>query len=330
MRWGDATPAALLGRRPLLLLGLAWLLTAAPLSARLLLDATRAGDAVVAVGERGLVLRSTDSGTTWETMPTPTSATLCAVSFATARHGWAVGHDGLILATIDAGRTWSPAAAERDLEAVFLDVLALDPNHVVAVGAFGLYRETHDGGATWRQRRVLEDDMHLNRLVRAPDGTLFLAGEAGTLLRSNDAGATWEPMDVGGVASLYGVLPLAATGAADDDSSAAWRGEMLAFGLRGHIFRSDDRGETWRPVESNTTALLLTGVQQPDGTIVLAGQARTWLASTDGGHSFHPLPSTPPAIAELLFAPDGRLLTFGEAGAGRAPAPEADASAPTP
>ena len=37
-------------------------------------------------------------------------------------------------------------------------------------------------------------------------------------------------------------------------------GALLIFGLRGHLFRSEDRGASWRQPPTGTTATLLTGV----------------------------------------------------------------------
>src|SRR5688572_5824099 len=81
---------------------------AAPTSPRvLLLDAAISGREIVAVGERGQIHRSTDSGATWIAIESGVSATLTGVAFTTdGALGWAVGHDALILATEDGGRTW--------------------------------------------------------------------------------------------------------------------------------------------------------------------------------------------------------------------------------
>lgn len=72
-----------------------------------LLDITRAGERLLAVGARGLVILSGDEGQSWRQVPVPVSATLTAVSFADARHGWAVGHAGVIIATRDGGENWT-------------------------------------------------------------------------------------------------------------------------------------------------------------------------------------------------------------------------------
>src|SRR5512144_624546 len=79
-----------------------------PLAARGLLNGlARAGQRIVAVGQRGHVLYSDDAGKTWKQATVPVSSDLVAVSFPDATHGWAVGHDGVILHTDDAGVTWT-------------------------------------------------------------------------------------------------------------------------------------------------------------------------------------------------------------------------------
>ena len=71
-----------------------------------LLDITVAGERLVAVGERGLIMVSDDDGASWQQAKVPISATLAAVSFPTATLGWAVGHSGIILHSTDGGSNW--------------------------------------------------------------------------------------------------------------------------------------------------------------------------------------------------------------------------------
>src|SRR5881392_2872753 len=68
---------------------------------------TRAGDRLVAVGERGIVIFSDDHGGRWQQAKVPVSVTLCAVRFIDKRQGWVVGHAGVVLATRDGGSSWS-------------------------------------------------------------------------------------------------------------------------------------------------------------------------------------------------------------------------------
>lgn len=272
----------------------------------LLLDAAVVGPDVVAVGESGSILRSSDSGRTWSPAVSAARATLTGISFApSSQHGWAVGHDALILVTSDGGRNWRQQWQGDDLESSFLDVCALGEDHVIAVGAYGLFRVTRDAGKTWEPRQVLDEDMHLNRISRGPTGTLYLAGERGTLLRSRDDGETWDHIEAPYDGSFYGVLPLGPA-------------TLLAYGLRGRVYRSTDDGESWNPVPLSSPMLIATAATTGEDTIVLAGQARAHFVSRDAGTHFSPWEiGFESAIAELTVAPDGTVLSFGEAGATR-------------
>lgn len=285
--------------------------TPSALAARsLLLAVTRAGDQLVAVGDRGHIVLSEDNGQTWRQSPAPTRAMLTGVSFADAQHGWAVGHDGVILATDDGGRTWKRQDSGTDLDTVYLDVHFLDARRGFAVGAYGKFVETGDGGATWHDRRLSEEDLHLNRIAADGSGQLYLAGEAGTLLISTDSGKTWTKSDTGYEGSFFGVRPLSG-------------GVLVAYGLRGSIFVSTDRGETWEQRETEAKVLLQAGLRLRDGVTVLAGQGGNFYISRDAGRSFHHWKPDGfgTGVSDLAAARDGALIAVGEAGAVRLTVP---------
>lgn len=278
----------------------------------LLLDGTVVGSDVIAVGERGTILRSPDQGVRWERIASPTRATLTGVSFATLaapRLGWAVGHDAVILATTDGGRTWTKQHQGENLQDSYLDVLALDASRVIAVGAYGVAAVTTDGGRTWTRKKFTDDDTHFNRITRGASGTLYLAGERGTLLRSADRGDSWKPVAAPYEGSFYGVLPL--------DGRT-----LVAYGLRGHAYRSGDDGATWQPLAAPDPALLATAVALKQGPLLFAGQARTLWISRDQGRTLTPhAGALSTGVAELLELPDGNVLALGEAGATVLPKP---------
>ncbi|MEX2045308.1 MAG: YCF48-related protein [Opitutus sp.] len=270
----------------------------------LLLDGVRAGTEIIAVGERGTILRSTDNAGSWRPAENPGKAPLTAISLApNGSRGWAVGHDAVILVTEDAGRSWALQWQGETLEDSFLDVLALDDTRVIAVGAYGMVLHSSDAGKSWNRRRIDGDDFHLNRISRGPTGTLYVAGERGTLLRSRDAGTTWAPIRSSYDGSFFGILPLD-------------RQTLVAYGLRGHVYRSADDGDTWVQVEIPHPVLLATAIRLKNGDILIAGHARALLVSRDLGRTFAPVPTAMmTAIAELLELPDGGVLALGEAGA---------------
>jgi len=279
----------------------------APLANRsLLLGIVNTGQQLVAVGDHGHVLRSSDQGQQWTQQITPTRALLTSVSFPDAQHGWAVGHDGVIIATRDRGETWVRQDDGQQLETIFLSVLFLDRLRGFAVGAYGKYLYTIDGGAHWVSGHPSDEEAHFNRISAGVDGTLYLAGESGICLRSSDGGQIWHKVEVPYDGSLFGVLPLTAQ-------------RIVTYGLRGHIFRSDDQGARWVPLSTDVKVLIMGGIRLRQGPLVLSGQGGNFFISRDGGRSFqHWKPADfGTSVADLIEADDGAIITVGEAGVTR-------------
>lgn len=281
----------------------------------LLLDVTRAGERLVAVGERGHVLISPGGSVNWKQVPVPTRATLTAVDFLDASTGLAVGHDAVILRTRDGGDSWQRVFFDPGQERPLLDVMVVDANRAVAVGAYGLYLESRDGGETWTER-VLEtgpvggggdqaelpsDDLHLNRIMRAKNGRWYMAAEAGALYRSDDAGATWQRLPSAYDGSFFGLL-------------SPGGDRLLVFGLQGRLFHSSDAGQSWERLETSTSATLTDGLVVSDKELAIVGHAGALLVSRDGGRSFRLRPQQRAANSALAALDDGDLLLVGEGG----------------
>src|SRR3546814_17371900 len=110
------------------------------------------------------------------------------------------------------------------------DFLALEAQHCLAVGAYGLLLETHDGGQTWNavdSHGFDEDELHLNSIGKLNNGDLMIAGEQGLIAISTDGGVTWTKQASPYEGSYFGVLPHGDKGA-------------LIYGLRGNVYVSAD------------------------------------------------------------------------------------------
>ena len=268
----------------------------------LLIEAANLGNRIVAVGDRGYVIYSDDQGANWARAKAPAAPLLTAVHFADAKNGWAVGHDAVILATTDAGATWTQQFSAPAEQRPLLDVLFIDAQRGIAIGAYGAYYETADGGKSWNTRKVLEEDKHLNGLVRTADGKLVLLGESGTILLSADEGKTWSAVPSPYKGSLFG-------GVTTGD------GAVVAYGLRGRIYRSADAGKTWKQVDNASQASLMGGTRLTDGTLVLVGAAGTVLVSRDQGQSFQPADSgSTRALSSVTLGAPNTILVLGEGG----------------
>lgn len=233
----------------------------APLASKtLLLGIAAAGNTLVAVGDRGIILTSTD-GSTWTQVASPVHATLTAISFADEKNGWAVGHDTTVLHTADGGQSWEKQVYVPADHKPLLSVLALDAQRALAVGAYGSFIGTQDGGKTWAPvdaPALLEDGLHLNSIVKLGDGTLFITGETGLTATSAD-GKAWKRGKLPYEGSMFGALARGARGA-------------IVFGLRGNVFATDDvNSGKWTRIDTQTTMSMFGGVTLPDGSVVLAG-----------------------------------------------------------
>jgi len=188
-----------------------------------------------------------------------------------------------------------------DEQKPLFDVWFANAEKGFAIGAYATYLETADGGKTWRARKIIEEDKHLNAVTRLEDGTLIIAGEAGALLRSTDSGATWNAVDSPYKGSYFGVLSLKG-------------GVVLAFGLRGRVARSADHGMTWALIETGTRSSLFGGRALADDRILLVGQDGAVLESRDQGVSFKAQKNTDSRASSAAIAANDDWLLFGEGG----------------
>ena len=307
-----------------------------------LLDITRAGQRLVAVGERGVLLLSDDNGISWRQVQMPISTTLTAVQFVDARNGWAIGHSGVVLHSVDAGQSWSlqldgqRAAALELLEAQraadmpgasdeaqqrlvmakrmvtdgadkpFLALNFSDAEHGMIVGAYGLAMRTDDGGKSWQSwmgHIPNVQGLHLYALARRAEA-FYIAGEQGVLLRSLDGGKHFESLD-GPYEGSYFSLAVQADGA------------LLVGGLRGKIFRSRDRGDTFEAL-TNPVPISLGSASRVGQQTLWVNQAGGLLSSTDDSPLLQPMvtPEGPPLI-NVAQAADGSLIGVGFAGTSR-------------
>ncbi|MNM82973.1 Ycf48-like protein [compost metagenome] len=294
-----------------------------------LLDVAEAGQRLVAVGQRGHILYSDDGGKLWKQAEVPVSSDLTAVFFPTPSEGWAVGHDGVVLHSSDAGQSWekqldgrqigqlmldryagvehwqdeAQRLAKEGADKPFLDVWFANEREGFVVGAFNLILRTVDGGRHWQpwiDRVDNPSGFHLTAM--ASDGEhLFLAGEQGLLLRMNAAGERFEALQSPYQGSYFGVY--------------AEPGVVLAYGLRGNVFRSTDGGANWAQIAIGLPVSITASARGADGRLYLFSQAGHALVSADHGATFQPLDTGALVpVTDALANGDAGLVLVGNRG----------------
>ncbi len=87
------------------------------------------------VGDSGLLLKSVDSGYTWQRQPSPTRATLTKIRFLTPRFGWTFGGSTIFITT-DGGASWIDKSILSGIK--INDFTCSDTANCWAVGDSGL------------------------------------------------------------------------------------------------------------------------------------------------------------------------------------------------
>lgn len=187
-----------------------------------------------------------------------------------------------------------------------LDVLFLNETEGFAIGAYGYFFKTENGGKNWfniSSRIENQDRFHLNAITQVTGGAIFIAGEKGMIFRSNDDGDTWETVDSPYDGSFFGT------------SGTGNVNEVLVFGLRGNLYRSIDLGANWMRIDSNNEATLIAAQGDDDGVIVAVGNTGIVLVSGNSGESFQAVVrENRKAVNSVHMLENGNLLLVGEHG----------------
>lgn len=279
-----------------------------------------AADRLVAVGERGRVLFSDDSGASWRQAASPVAVELTAVAFSESGVGVAAGHDGAILRSSDAGETWSRVADGR---ALFERVVAAAQERVAASEA-ALAQADEDSRED--AEFALDDENYRLQTAETSNAygpswpfldvvwsgpkTVWAIGAYGLAFRSTSDGESWE--NVGALFEnpddfhLYS-MTLTSGGA------------LLAVGEAGMIFRSGDQGATWERYDTDDGASLfgVAEIGAPGARVLIAyGFGDSYQISQDDGLSWErrDLDGTSILIGHVSGGAQESLRTLGASG----------------
>lgn len=257
-------------------------------------------NAIVVVGNQGLVVTSTDAGQGWRRDKLPGWPELIGVTSCPDGSFAALAAEGQVWVSANDGGDWTRYAldSEEAPQAITCDA----QNRIWVVGSFSSIFSSADAGVSWEISSMDEDTIFTNiQFVDAQ--TAFISGEFGTLLKTTDAGLTWVSMPA--LANEF--YPQAMRFL---DGSRGW-----IVGLQGQILYTEDGGETW-VVQPTDTHAPLYGIEKAGAElyavggegVVLKHDGQKWTTLDHGQAIFLYLRAVVPVGKD-------KLLVAGQAGA---------------
>ena len=250
------------------------------------------------------IYRSQDTGATWERLESPMNDIpiwTLTIDPVDSNIIFAGTRPALLFRSKDGGQTWKNLPVEMAEECPNVRIprvtaLMVDPadhNQVWAGVEVDGVRHSKDGGDTWESVNggLNDPDIHNLAITLGPPKTLLTITPR-EVFSSTDEGVSWEPVAAGRQVSIPYCRAVAVK--ADDPQVIYMGNGDSAFGGRGAIHRSTDRGRTWEalpmPMEPNGSVWdLATHPSDPDFILASTVNGQVF-SSANGGDSWRKIP----------------------------------------
>jgi len=273
-----------------------------------LYQAWAAGNGVVyAVGVHdttgGVILKTTDSGTTWKRLNAGTTQDLEAVWGVDAMNVWAVGLRGTILRTTNGGTSWTNVGTGQT---PYYDIWGTSANDVYVSGDSGVLVHSTTGSSFSQVSTTFGNSNPINCVWGTSASDVYLFGGSGTIMHGS-ASVGFDKQTSGTTDYLqYGW----------GSSTDVWIPSMNSTGSSSTLWHSTDHGATW--TAQLTTATELWAVwSTPDADAFVVGSVIE--ESTDHGATWNVVATAPqilqgvggdPATGEVWSVGYGGLIMY--------------------
>lgn len=225
-----------------------------------------------AIDTDGKLFTSTNTGTSWASRDTGTTARPTAMYAPTARVVLLVGPKGVRRSTNAAGSFSSVRGVVSGARLSDYDEAG---STVFVFGTTVLLRSA-DRGRTWRRVKLPTARMRIQHADFVSARTGYVGDTRGRLFRTTDGGARWTELQGVGTSDWYGM---------SFSSASSGFLVMNRFGRGtdlGYLLRTTDGGKTWAPQLVTEAEIRGYGIAAGSTSYVLAGTS-SLLSSTTGG-----------------------------------------------
>lgn len=225
------------------------------------------GDVLVAVGNTGNRMRSTDDGATWTLLSSAGNVWWHDVDVASNGDFLSVGESGVYATSEDDGATWTSSSLGVTATLYDIDRASSSTGYVVGVGGTAIY---YANGSWFSGTPNVTETLYA--VQDNGDGTAWIVGGAGRFLKAYNNGISWTNYGRIGLDNLWGVYFSASTG---------W-----IVGENGTFKKTTDGGVSWSNVSvSGLSTQHLYDIQVVGDRMVVAGD-KVVILSDDGGKTW--------------------------------------------
>ncbi|MEL0083166.1 MAG: YCF48-related protein [Gammaproteobacteria bacterium] len=228
------------------------------------------GPRLVVVGNFGVWLESSDRGNSWKRNQLPGQPPFIDIVSCPNQTFVALDFRGRVWLQQPDGQWLSKQAFDDGIG------MACDnANHLWAVGEYAQILTSADGGDSWRNVAISDEDLILTDIQFITDNRAVAVGEFGTQLTSTDGGQSWQT----GAEIAPDLYPASVYFA---DQQRGW-----VSSVSGTLYATTDGGNSWQLQQTGTSAPLYTLVPLNDSLIAVGGQG-TVLSEQNDWHPWVP------------------------------------------
>ncbi|MBI3193810.1 MAG: T9SS type A sorting domain-containing protein [Ignavibacteriae bacterium] len=235
-----------------------------------------------AVGEDGLILKTTNGGVEWRQQTSGTTEPLNSIVFVSVGRGWVCGNNNVILKTTNGGTTWTNSNHGVPSNNTFNGIIFTDASYGYVAGQFSgdvtkaVVYSTIDGGASWTQMLFDDRIQSLNSVLFVNPVNGWMAASNGRMLYTTDGGSNWIFQSYAANRSVFFT-----------DDSVGW-----ASGDGNTVYWTSDGGTNWNPANTSQMNSLndVHFINRTEGYAV-GSPSNAVVKSFDGGRTWKNLPT---------------------------------------
>lgn len=274
---------------------------------------------ILAVGDVGTIIKTTDGGLNWSVSHYSGGITsdLYTVFFIDQDIGWAAGGNGKVLKTDDGGISWSVYSIKDSLAINGLFFQDSQKGWGVGTEVYlgdqrGVFLKTIDGGITWEIEKNT-DAKSLNSITFINDNIGWAVGSRyqnteDIILRTEDGGVTWTPHYSGITTELYSTCFV--------DNLHGWaigKGKTST----GTIIYTEDSGVNWTEQNHPLSTKVMWAIGFRDQNLGWAvGEGGAMVKTIDGGKNWGEVTTLKVSrnLKAIGFTSSQVLISVGNAG----------------